>query len=216
VTLTRSDACDYRAVFGELLDVTRIPNALHTVDVPRADPAGKVIVAAGRLNRQKGFDRLIPAFALFVERHPDWSLRIFGDGPLHSDIACLIDHHGLGERVFLRGNSRALGTELAKASIFALSSRYEGFPMVVLESLSHGLPVVSFDCHGPGEVITDGHDGFLVPPGDIEVFAKSLSRLAEDERLRTDMGRAARDTSIQYGPGSVTPVWERFFAGLLE
>ncbi|MFC4910697.1 glycosyltransferase family 4 protein [Actinomadura gamaensis] len=213
VTLTRRDQAGYRAAMGGAVRVARIPNALHSLDVPRCDPDAKLVVAAGRLVTQKGFDLLIRAFAKVVERHPDWRLRIHGRGRKERSLRRLINEHHLYNHVFLMGTTRELHRELAKGSVFALSSRFEGFGMVLIEALSHGLPIVSFDCpEGPGEILTDGHDGVLVPPEDVEALADALCAVIEDRSLRADMGEAALRTAGQYGPDSVRPLWEALFA----
>jgi glycosyltransferase involved in cell wall biosynthesis len=115
------------------------------------------------------------------------------------------------------GRTERLGEELSKASIFALSSRYEGFGMVIVEAMSKGVPVVSFDCpRGPSEIIHDGEDGLLVPNRDVEAFASALLRLIDDEPLRRRMGTAALQTASRYRPEIIGEEWERLLDGLLE
>ncbi|WP_019632538.1 glycosyltransferase family 4 protein [Actinomadura atramentaria] len=215
VTLTERDREAYREVFGDALRVECIPNALHTLDVRRADPDARTVVAAGRLARQKGYDMLIPAFAKVVEKHPDWRLRIYGGGQEEEKLRRRVLRDHLYNHVFLMGASSRLGEELPKGSIYALSSRFEGFPMVLMEALSHGLAPVAFDCpSGPREMLTDGVDGLLVPPADVDAFAAALCRVIEDGELRRSLGENALKTAQRYGPDSVLPRWERLFAEL--
>ncbi len=165
---------------------------------------------------QKGFDLLIPAFAQVVREHPEWRLRIFGTGPRRGQLAGLIEQHGLGGHVALRGRTDRLEEELTDASVYALSSRFEGLPMVMIEAMTHALPVVAFDCPtGPGDVLTDGVDGVLVPPRDVDALAAALSRVIADRKLRVRMGRAALRTSRAYGPDQIMPLWEDLFSELL-
>ncbi|ACY99767.1 MULTISPECIES: glycosyltransferase family 4 protein [Thermomonospora] len=216
VSLTRRDEAAYRRALGGRVRTAQIPNPLHTLQVPRTDHSAKVVAAAGRLTRQKGFDLLIEAFAQVVRRHPDWTLRIYGGGPWEGRLRNLIHRRHLYNHVFLMGTSRDLDRELAQASIYALSSRFEGFAMVVLEALNCGLPLVSFDCPtGPREVIRDGENGLLVPPEDPGAMAGALCRLIEDRRLRRRLGAAAIDTAAEYGPEAIRRRWEELFTELL-
>jgi glycosyltransferase involved in cell wall biosynthesis len=117
--------------------------------------------------------------------------------------------------VGLPGLTRHLDRELAAASIFVLSSRFEGLPMVLLEAMSVGLPAVAFDCPtGPGEVIEHRVNGVLVPPGDVDAFAAARMAVIEDPDRRRAMGAAAYDTSSRFFMPSVRDSWERFFAAL--
>jgi len=114
------------------------------------------------------------------------------------------------------GRSDTFDEELAKSSMFVLSSRFEGLPMVMIEAMAHGLPVVSFDCPtGPADVITHEKDGLLVPPRDIDALAQAMIRAIEDPDLRHRLGTAARETVRAYTPEVVMPQWESLFADLL-
>ena len=216
VSLTERDAADYRALLGPGARVTTIPNA-----VPRRPPADdsareRVVLAAGRMSRQKGWDRLIPAFGVLAREHPDWTLRLFSQGQadLMAKLVAQIAEEGLGDRVELPGFTRRLPQEMERASIFAMSSRFEGFPMVLLEAMSCGLPPVSFDCpNGPAEMIDHGRNGLLVPQNDVMALGQRLSELAADEERRRAMGAAARESSRQYTAEAVYEQWERAFAG---
>ncbi len=204
--LTESDRDDYAGIVPL---VERIPNA---APVPRGSGAtlsNKVVVAAGRLNSQKGFDRLIPAFAAVARAHPDWQLRIYGSGPERPELRRLIVEHGLWDNVFLMGRARDLGKQLERASVFALSSRFEGFGMVLVEAMSHGVPVVSFDCpRGPGEIVSHGVDGLLVPDGDVVGLGQALLELVSDDERRRRYGAAAAENARRFGVGAVAERWE--------
>ncbi|MEV0225276.1 glycosyltransferase family 4 protein [Streptomyces sp. NPDC050704] len=212
--LTERDRREYE----ELLPGTRIvhiPNAVHSLDQVPSDHRSKIAVAAGRLFPQKGFDLLIPAWAKLVETYPDWQLRIYGSGEKKCELRTLIEEHHLYNHVFLMGHSDRLDDELAKASFYVLSSRFEGLPMVMIEAMSHSLPVVSFDCPtGPSDVLTHGVDGLLVPPEDPDALAEAMGKLMGDRALRADMGVAAVLTAASYGPDAVHPRWEALFREL--
>ncbi|MCT2594614.1 glycosyltransferase family 4 protein [Streptomyces sp. N2-109] len=213
--LTHADREDYEALLPGTR-IVRIPNAVHSMEQQPADYGSRVAVAAGRLFPQKAFDKLVLAFAQVVERHPDWQLRIFGTGELKDELRALIEEHHLYNHVFLMGHTSELDDELARGSLYVLSSRFEGLPMVMIEAMTHGLPVVSFDCPtGPAEVITDGKEGLLVPPRQVEGLADAMAQLMDDEGLRADMGAAALATSHSYAPEVVHPQWEALFEELL-
>ncbi|WNE99749.1 glycosyltransferase family 4 protein [Streptomyces luomodiensis] len=195
--------------------VVCVPNAVHKPPRQAGNYPAHIAVAAGRLLPQKGFDLLIPAFGRALEHHPDWQLRIYGSGPQHTALRNLIDEHHLYNNVFLMGHTSDLDGELTKASLYVLSSRFEGLPMVMIEAMALGLPIVSFDCPtGPRDVLTDGKDGFLVPPGDTAALAGALTRLMDDEGRRADMGAAALDSARAYAPDSIQPRWQRLFETL--
>jgi glycosyltransferase involved in cell wall biosynthesis len=210
VTLTEEDERDYGRVLADgRVRVVQIPNALPPMMGEVSRLTAPVVLAAGRLTRQKGFDLLIDAFALVAPERPDWSVRIYGAGPKQRKLAKQVQQRGLSDEVLLMGSSRHLGVEMSRASVFALSSRFEGFGMVIIEAMSKGLPVVSFDCpRGPAEIITHGHDGLLVPDGDVEAFAAALLRLTDDPELRARMAAAARVTAARYDIDAIGRQWD--------
>lgn len=213
--LTAATAADYRRALGPAVRVERIPNMLPTTERRRSSLDGKVIIAAGRLARQKGFDLLLDAFAPVARDHPDWELRVFGGGKLYDDLARQVAGHGLTDQVRLMGRTTHLDDELAAASIFVLSSRFEGFPMVVLEAMAHGLPVVAFDCHtGPGDILTDGWDGILVPPRDVTALATRIRELVENPARRHELGEHATQTVRTYDSSRVVAQWTSLFTEL--
>ena len=216
--LTDDDLRDYGDLLGRApVRLVRIPNSLPELPGAPSSLSEPLVVAAGRLTPQKGFDRLIPAFARVAERRPEWKLRIYGSGPNRRALQRLVFEHELYNNVVLMGKARALGRELAKASIFALSSRIEGMPMVILEAMSKRLPVVAFDCPtGPRQLITAGHDGLLVPDGDLEAFAAALLELIEDDEKRHRMGAAAFETARRYELDAVGRQWSDLLRELQE
>jgi glycosyltransferase involved in cell wall biosynthesis len=212
--LTQTNKLEYQRLLPGT-PVVVIPNAVHRVDQERSQQVNPVVIAAGRLVPQKGFDLLIEAFAQVVRAHPEWRLRIFGTGPRKTQLAGLIDQHGLGEHVTLPGRTDRLEKELAESSVYVLSSRFEGLPMVMIEAMTHALPVVAFDCPtGPKDVLTDGVNGVLVPPRDVDGLAAALNRMIGDRELRVRMGKAAATASRAYGPETVMPLWEDLFSEL--
>jgi glycosyltransferase involved in cell wall biosynthesis len=214
--LTTHDEADYgRVLGGARARVELIPNPLPQAGVAVADLRSEMVVAAGRLNRQKGFDLLIAAFAIVARQAPRWRLRIYGAGVERARLAAQIDALGLGDRVELMGRTQQLGEAMAGASVFAFSSRFEGFGMVIIEALSHGLPVVSFDCpHGPHDIIGGERGGVLVPPEDVAALAAALLELIGDPARRQALGEAALRRSWDFELETIGPRFEGLLARL--
>jgi glycosyltransferase involved in cell wall biosynthesis len=221
VALTDEDVRAYQKLLSrrsgaERLRVARIPNTVREIGSSKADLGARTVLAAGRLTPQKGFDLLTKAYARVASGHPDWRLRICGAGVRGENLRRLVEEHGLAEAIELPGPCD-LEEEMARASIFVLSSRYEGFPLVLLEAMSKGMAVVSFDCPtGPAEVIDDHENGILVPVGDVEGLASGISELMDDEDLRRRCAAAAVETAGSYTMEAVGPQWEALFAELVQ
>jgi glycosyltransferase involved in cell wall biosynthesis len=216
--LTEEDRGDYAAALdGAPTKVVRLPNAVPPLSGERARPESKVAVAAGRLNSQKGFDLLIAAWRPVADAHPDWQLRIYGRGLQRAALRQQISDLGLSDEVLLLGPTRDLGEALSQGSVFVLSSRFEGFGIVVVEAMSKGLAVVSFDCpRGPGEIIDDGRDGVLVPAGDVEALSRALLGVVEDEERRRALGAAALESARRYDPETVGRDWAALLDDLVR
>lgn len=191
--------------------VAVIPNAVPRTAIERvqeSDRRENVILAVGRLDPQKGFDLLIRAFAASALFSLGWRLIIMGEGTERSALTRLSSELGLAEAVELPGQTRDPTQLMSTSSIFALSSRYEGFPNVLLEAMACGAAPVAFDClSGPGEIIEQGVNGLLVPAGDVEAFGAALKRLANDDSLRRRLSNAARHVTRAFAPSVVLERW---------
>jgi glycosyltransferase involved in cell wall biosynthesis len=220
--LTDDDLGQYRK---ELPDggggprIARIRNALPPLPGGPSTLETPTVIAAGRLVPQKGFDMLVPAWAPVARRHPDWRLRIYGGGRpfrFHA-LRRIVFEHELYNEVLLMGRTERLGEEMARASLFVLSSRFEGLPMVIIEAMSKGLPVVAFDCPtGPREMIDDGVDGILVPEGDVEALGEAMAELIADPARRRRFGEAALEKARSYDIEAIGRQWEELLAQVVR
>ena len=178
----------------------------------RADGRRKVVAAMGRLVYQKGFDRLLAAFAMVAPNHPGWSLTIWGEGEDRQELETQRDLLGLNERVSLLGWTPDPFEELQAAGLFVMSSRYEGFPNALCEAMACGAPVVSFDCPGPRHIVRDGVDGVLVPEGNVERLAAAMDRLMADPAERDRLAANGVQVTERFGKDQVMAMWERLIA----
>ena len=211
VVLTEED----KGYWGDLPNIEVIPNAVCGVGVAAASPESRKVVAVGRYTHQKGFERLVDAWHLLAPKFPDWTLDIIGDGEERPLLLERIDCYELVGRVELRCPTKEIGTAYSGASIMAMTSRYEGLPMVLLEAQTVGLPVVSFACKcGPSEIVNDGVDGYLVAPGDVDAMADRLVRLMQDGALRRRMGARAFANAARFSTDAVMKQWMALFDSL--
>jgi glycosyltransferase involved in cell wall biosynthesis len=218
ITTTEADAAVYRSRMPlSGVPVLAIPNSVPKPAGPPSDGTAKVVAAAGRLARGKRFDLLIEAFEQVAAEHPDWRLRIYGDGGERRRLEQFITRLGLDGVVQLMGICSPIEAEFAKASIVASASESESFGMTSVEAMRCGVPVVSTDCPlGPAEIIRDGVDGRLVPVGDAVALATVLNDLIDDGPGRRRMAAAAMERAGRFDPGPIARRYELLFAELAE
>lgn len=215
VVLTQED----REYWGTLPNIEVIPNAAMRMAGKHSDVLQKRVIAVGRLDYQKGFDRLIQAWELVqkANKYNDWQLDIFGQGEWKDMLQRMVDERGLRETAHINCPTANIGEEYVRSSMLVMSSHYEGFPMVMIEAMACGLPVISFDYKcGPKDIIQDGVNGLLVKDGDIESIANAMMRLMENEEERKAMGRNARRVTETYSEASVMKRWIDLFNSLTE
>lgn len=213
VVLTQED----QELWGDLPNISVIPNPLPFDSAETATLRHHRIIAAGRYDYQKNFEELIDIWAELAPRYPSWRLDIYGDGAERPALEAKVRTLGLSNSLALRPATRDIATEYLQSSVYAMTSRYEGLPMVLIEAQTMGLPIVSYACQcGPRDIITDGVDGYLVAMGDRKTFAERLERLIQSEAERIALGEAARVASRRYQIEEIMPRWETLFTELVS
>jgi glycosyltransferase involved in cell wall biosynthesis len=207
VVLTDDDKATYEKKFGAR-NVVKIPNPV-TIAVDKPSPLkDKRFLAIGRFSREKGFDMLLDAWALTRCRHKGWRLRVVGSGVLESELASQIERLDIGGSVELTPTVSDVRNLYRTASVLVMSSRNEGMPLVLIEAMAMGLPIVSFDCEaGPRNVVVDGVTGKLVPPENVEALAAAMDNMSGDANLRSRMSAAALERSRLFSPDAIMEQW---------
>lgn len=210
VVLTEED----KGYWGNLPNIEVIPNAALFIAPRYSTQNEKRVIAVGRLDYQKGFDRLIEAWAL-VQQNPacrSWRLDIFGQGEWQEMLEEMIPKRNLGQTARINPPSKQIGEEYAASSILVMSSHYEGFPMVMIEAMACGVPVVSYDFKcGPRDIIREGDNGLIIPEGDISALADGICRLIQEEELRRSMSMKAQEVTTTYSEEKVMRRWITLF-----
>lgn len=198
----------------ELSNKIVIPNSISEYHDESAKLESKSAIAVGRYTWQKGFDLLIEAWNIVATKHPDWTLNIYGSGD-YSSYQKLISNKNLANIVICHPASSNIYDKYKESSLFILSSRYEGLPLVLLEAMSVGLPAVSFSCPcGPMDIITNEKDGLLVENGNINQLAEQICYMIEHKNLRQKMGYYARQKSKEFYPDIIMKQWIDLFESL--
>ena len=214
IVLTEGDAIEWRK---HLSHVEVIPNPVtfYPLQVLPHDGTGRRIISVGRLHEQKGFDLLIQAFALISDKCPEWCLHIYGSGNDEKKLNELIEKYQLETRIRILAPTSSIYEEYQRSEFLVVSSRYEGFGLVLLEAMSCGIPCVSFRCkYGPEDILSDGEDGLLVTDGQVNELAEKMlwMMMHTDERLL--MGEKARETVKNYQIESIMMRWVSLFESL--
>jgi len=210
--LTHEDATYWKG----LTNLIVIPNPITINKGYHSDCTQKNVIAVGRYTYQKGFDNLIKAWNLVHQQHHDWKLSIYGGGNRDS-YQEQINTLGLQETINCYGAVSNIAEKYQHCSIFVLSSRFEGLPLVLMEAMSLGLPSVAFACPcGPKDIIHDGEDGILCENGNIQQLADGICKLIENEELRKEMGRKASINIQRYSLDNIMRQWDQLFKEVIR
>ncbi|NDV78858.1 glycosyltransferase family 4 protein [Dysgonomonas sp. 511] len=201
----------------KLSNIEVIANPLPFYPEVISELKNKKVINVGKLSYQKAQDILIEIWERVSKAHDDWTLDIYGKNEKKSSYHDLIIEKNLESNVFIHDPVKMIDEKYQESSIFVLTSRFEGFGMVLIEAMAYGIPCISFDCpYGPADIITNGEDGFLVSVGDIQQLADRIIYLIENEDKRIEMGQNARTKAEKYLPESIVPLWDDLFKELID
>ncbi len=212
VVLTQDD----KVKWPELNNLNVIPNPLPFYPDGQSTCQQKKIISVGRYSHEKGFDRLVKAWAIVAESHTDWTLHIYGSGD-SNELQKEIQELGIEKNTLIHGATSEIVEKYKESSIYLLTSRFEGFGMVLAEAMACGVPCISFDCpYGPRNIITNNEDGILVENDNIIEFAKQIENLIENPNKRIEMGKKARNNIKRLIVENIGNQWQTLFDNLLS
>lgn len=198
-----------------LTNLEVIPNPLPTFSNKISPLQNKKVIAVGKQGYQKSYDRLLQIWAQIDKKFSDWELHIYGKKNANLNLENLAEQLQIQHSVHFHDPEKKIEDKYAESSIFVLSSRYEGFGMVIIEAMNFGIPCISFDCnYGPSDIITHNKDGFLIENGNIIDFAKKIEILMENETLRKNFGNTAKQNVQKYQSEHIVKLWDKLFKNL--
>lgn len=198
--------------WSSLKNITVIGNPLSFIPNEPSILQAKRVICVGKISYQKGQDLLLKAWELVQQKHPDWELDLYGK---RDDRFLTMESNRTG--IHYHPPVKDIEQAYRKSSLYVLSSRYEGFGMVLIEAMAFGLPCIAFNCnYGPSDIIQDQHNGLLVPTEDVVQLASSINRLIENESLRNEMGKNARASIDRYTPEHIMLQWDQLFKSVID
>jgi len=213
VTLTNRDKDKFLS--KGVANTICIENGLSFYPETTAKLNTKNAIAIGRLTSQKGFDILIPMWHRIIQKYPDWKLEIYGEGEQQNSLNLLIKQYNLTNYISILPFTNNIQQKILDSSILLFPSRYEGFPLTIIEAMSCGVPCISFDINsGPSDIIQNEHDGFIVPAFDQNLFIEKIEKLIKSEKLRKSLGIQARENIKRYNWSYLIKKWQLFLESL--
>ncbi|MCM1177489.1 MAG: glycosyltransferase family 4 protein [Ruminococcus flavefaciens] len=216
VVLTKQDMEEWQKTNNNVCQIYNpVPMVENQVD--SASLEFKNMIAVGRLCAQKNYNSMVRAWRIVQKKHPDWKMNVWGDGELKDSIEDELKRCGIQDTFVLHGRTDNVNAEYLKNSAFVMTSIYEGFPMVLLEAASFGLPMISYACYcGPKDIIKNGYNGFLIEQDDEKALADAICKVIEDKELRINMGKNSKETAKEFSQYNILPLWPTFFEKLVK
>jgi glycosyltransferase involved in cell wall biosynthesis len=207
VVLTQENTNEWKSQ-----NVQIISNPLSFYPTESSALTNKKVIAVGKQSHQKGYDRLLVAWQKVIQKQPDWQLEIYGKFDSSQGLEALAQQLQIQNNVHFFEPVKNIQEKYIESSIYVLSSRFEGFGMVLIEAMACGVPCVSFDCpYGPSDIIAEGIDGFLVENGNTVQLAEKLLILIENENRRAEMGSKAKQNVKRFLPENIMQQWDELF-----
>lgn len=206
-----------KELWAPVRDVRVINNAVQIYPQEPNPLSAKSAIFVGRAEYEKGPDRLVEVWKLVAEKHPDWTVKMYCTGAMQDDLKAKVKDYGLEKQVLFMPPTKDMEQAYMTSSLCLMTSRFEGFPVVLQEAMGCGVPCLSFNCpSGPRYIITDQEDGVLVENGNIEAMAERACELIENEELRKKLGRKAKENMAFYSEERIMGQWKDLFEELVN
>lgn len=213
VVLTETDRNIWKKYLDNVVAINN-PNVIETTKTSTLENA--IAVSLGRLTKEKGFDRLIEIWDLLSKNNQKWELHVYGRGPEYDNLNAQIANRNLRDKIKIFEPVKDVDTVYENASVYLMTSRFEGFGLVLIEAMSFGLPVVSYNLVGPSELINNTYNGFLIENGNKEDFAEKTSQLIASEAKRKEMGANSLEFVKKFSPDIIMNQWVQLFEEVLK
>jgi len=217
IILTQKDASSWRHFDNVEIIPNMVENVESEIQVEFVQKSKKLIAVGSMVADRKGFSETIKIWSELAPKFTDWTLHIYGDGPYRNIYEKQIKSLGINRQIFLEGVTDKIDEKYKESQIFLMTSKGEGFGMVIIEAQQNGLPVIVYDCFsGPSDILKDDIGGFLIPMNNKEEFKIKLTKLLEDINLREMKSQEAIKNAARYNPKAIMPMWEKLFIELVS